>query len=204
MRFNQALFTSEQLTYNLENLVTERTFALEESNRKLAALNITDALTGIANRRHLDDMMQLEWSRALRNQRPLALLMLDVDHFKSYNDFYGHQAGDTCLQKVAQILSGTVHRAGDTVARYGGEEFVILLPECGSEEAFAVAEKVRQKIERTSLPHEKSGTGIVSVSIGVHSMIPTETISSSDLIKTADEALYKAKSQGRNRVVLAT
>ena len=203
MRFNQALFTSEQLTHNLENLVTERTFALEESNRKLAALNITDALTGIANRRHFDDMLQLEWSRGLRNQRPLALLMLDVDHFKNYNNCYGHQAGDTCLQNVTQILSGTVHRAGDTVARYGGEEFVILLPECSSQEAFAFAEKVRQKIERTSLPHEKSGTGIVSVSVGVHSMIPSETSSSSELIKTSDEALYKAKSEGRNRVVLA-
>ena len=120
MRFNQALFTSEKLTLNLESVVAQRTSALEESNRRLALLNITDALTGIANRRHFDDMLGNEWSRAQRNQRPLALLMLDIDNFKAYNDHHGHQGGDACLQTVATILSATIHRAGDTLARYGG------------------------------------------------------------------------------------
>jgi diguanylate cyclase (GGDEF)-like protein len=199
-RFNRALVTSEQLTLNLETIVAERTSALEQSNRKLAALNVTDALTGISNRRHFDDMLQSEWSRALRGQRPLALLILDIDHFKAYNDHYGHQAGDMCLQKVAEVLASIVSRAGDTLARYGGEEFVVLLPESTQGAALAIAETIRSQISAAALPHLKSDFHIVSVSIGVRSVTPTATDSADQFFKMADEALYEAKRQGRNRI----
>ncbi len=200
MKFNRALATSETLTQHLETIVSERTSELEASNRQLAALNITDALTGISNRRYFDEKLESEWNRARRNGQPLALLLLDIDHFKAYNDHYGHQGGDSCLQSVARLLAATVHRAGDTVARYGGEEFVVLVPDCNQEDALALAEKIRHTIEIAALPHAKSELGIVSVSIGVKSIIPNETTSPTHLIGMADEALYKAKGKGRNRV----
>ncbi|NJK45390.1 MAG: GGDEF domain-containing protein, partial [Pleurocapsa sp. SU_196_0] len=145
-----------------------------------------------------------EWQRALRNGRPLALGVLDVDHFKKYNDHYGHQAGDACLQRVAGILAETVHRAGDTVARYGGEEFVVLLPESDGAGAWQFAEKIRLAVETAALPHAQSPNGIVSVSIGVKSLVPSETDASSQLVRLADEALYEAKRQGRNKAILAS
>jgi diguanylate cyclase (GGDEF)-like protein len=203
MRFNRALATSEDLTGHLEKIVTERTAALEASNRQLAALNITDALTGIANRRHFDDRLQSEWNRARRSGRPLALLLLDIDHFKAYNDHYGHRGGDACLQRVAKVLAASVHRAGDTVARYGGEEFAVLLPDCSDQDALALGEKICQTFQTAALPHAKAESGIVSVSIGVKSLVPSETTSPEELIGKADEALYEAKKRGRNRVWVA-
>jgi diguanylate cyclase (GGDEF)-like protein len=204
MRFNQALVTSEQLTVNLEALVTERTQALEVSNQQLVTLSITDALTGIANRRHFDAVLDNEWNRALRTQRPLSLLILDIDHFKAYNDHYGHQGGDACLQTVAQVLNANVNRAGDTIARYGGEEFVILSAECTGPEALSLAEKIRQAVEQAAIPHVKSDIGHVSVSVGIGSRIPTETDSPAHLVKMADDALYRAKNLGRNTSVLGS
>jgi diguanylate cyclase (GGDEF)-like protein len=203
MRFNRALATSENLTQHLETLVSQRTSELEDSNRKLAALNITDALTGISNRRHFDERLESEWNRARRNGQPLALLLLDIDHFKAYNDHYGHQGGDTCLQTVAKLLAATVHRAGDTVARYGGEEFVVLLPDCTEKAATALAEKIRHTLEIAALPHVTSDLKIVSVSVGVKSIVPSETTSPHHLIAMADAALYQSKKQGRNRVSVA-
>jgi diguanylate cyclase (GGDEF)-like protein len=132
--------------------------------RKLAALNITNALTGIHNRRHFDQELENEHNRAVRNQRPLALCILDMDHFKLYNDPYGHQGGDACLAKV---LSQTVNRTGDTVTRHGGEEFVLQPPENSSQGALAVAQKILENVKVTALPHENSGFGVVSVSTGV-------------------------------------
>lgn len=199
-RFSRALATSENLTQHLETIVAERTSALEDSNRRLAEINITDALTGISNRRHFDERLESEWNRARRSEQTLALLLLDVDHFKAYNDHYGHQGGDACLQTVAKLLAAAVHRAGDTVARYGGEEFAVLLPGSTSEAAVTLAEKLRHAVEVAALPHAKSDLGIVSVSIGVTSLIPSETSSQSQLIGMADQALYEAKRQGRNRV----
>jgi diguanylate cyclase (GGDEF)-like protein len=203
MRFNRALTMSEQLTVNLETLVTERTQALEASNQQLLTLSITDALTGIANRRHFDEVLQTEWNRALRTKRALALLILDIDHFKAYNDHYGHQAGDACLKTVAQVMTANVHRAGDTLARYGGEEFVILSAECSGAEALSLAEKVRQAVEQASILHAASSTGWVSISVGIGSRIPAELDAPSALVKLADEALYRAKHVGRNQAVLA-
>jgi diguanylate cyclase (GGDEF)-like protein len=203
MRFNQALNTSEKLTLNLEGLVVERTQALEESNQKLSVLNITDALTGIANRRHFDEVLQLEWNRALRDHTPLGLLILDIDHFKAYNDFYGHQGGDACLKTVTEVLSAHVRRAGDTLARYGGEEFVILLAKSSTQEALELAEHLRQAVEARAIPHQKSTIGHVSISIGVTSLIPSETTSAAQLVNIADQALYRAKDLGRNRTATA-
>ncbi len=203
MRFNQALHMSEDLTVNLEGLVKERTQALEESNQKLSVLNITDALTGIANRRHFDEVLQLEWNRALRDQTPLALLILDIDHFKAYNDFYGHLGGDACLKTVAGVLSTHVRRAGDTLARYGGEEFVILLAKCNTQEALELAEHLRHAVEARAIAHQKSNIGHVSISIGVTSLIPSQTTSADQLVKIADQALYRAKDLGRNQTASA-
>ncbi len=203
IRFNQALAISEQLTVNLEALVTERTQALEASNQKLALLNITDGLTGIANRRHFDQMLEQQWAQALAKQQPLALLILDIDHFKAYNDHYGHQQGDECLKTVAQILLKNTPREESTVARYGGEEFVVLLANCTAVIAIQIAEKIRTNLELTALPHAKSDLGLVSVSIGVNSIVPIVTTSAHQWVRLTDKALYSAKHQGRNKSILA-
>ncbi len=203
MRFNKALYLSEELTLNLEGLVAERTRALEESNQKLALLNITDALTGVFNRRHFDDVLQLEWDWALTNQQPLALLMLDIDHFKAYNDYYGHQEGDTCLQWVASIIRANIRPNGDTLARYGGEEFSVICRACTNTEALATAERIRQAIEKVAFSHAKSSKGYLSVSIGLKSIVPSRADLAQHLVKTSDDALYHAKNMGRNQVFLA-
>jgi diguanylate cyclase (GGDEF)-like protein len=191
----------------LEQLVEERTRALEatnakleETNAKLEALSNTDALTGIANRRSFDHMLAQEWNRALRAGRPLALLMLDVDHFKHYNDHYGHLAGDDCLNALASALTRAERRAGKLVARYGGEEFVVLLPEMTEPEALATARYIQQEIWELALPHAETEPGIVTVSLGVASIVPSMDAAPDCLVRLADAALYRAKHLGRNRV----
>jgi diguanylate cyclase (GGDEF)-like protein len=203
IRFNQALFLSEELAQNLEHIVAERTRALEVLNQKLAVLNITDALTKIYNRRYFDESLETYWQQALNNKQPLSLCILDIDNFKAYNDYYGHQNGDECLKNVANLLTVGAESANSVVARYGGEEFVILTPQCPSEAALAIAEQVRQTVEAAALPHHKSAIGMVSVSIGVHTIVPAAADTSQQFIKIADDALYQAKKQGRNRVVVA-
>lgn len=179
-------------------LVEERTRALEEANNKLEALSYTDGLTGIANRRNFDRTLEKEWSRAQRTSAQIALIMLDVDHFKHFNDHYGHQAGDACLQALAGALAGTVHRAGDLVARYGGEEFVVLLPNADEIEATQIARRIQQAIRLLALPHVEMPTGMVTVSLGLTSLLASRQNSPEDLIKLADIALYRAKQAGRN------
>ncbi|NSL55482.1 GGDEF domain-containing protein [Uliginosibacterium aquaticum] len=184
-------------------LVEERTLALEEANNKLEALSYTDGLTGIANRRSFDRTLEQEWHRAQRANTPLALIMLDVDHFKQFNDHYGHQAGDTCLQALAHALAETVQRAGDLVARYGGEEFVVLLPNTQEHEATQIAQRIQPAIQTLALPHVGMPTGIVTVSLGLVSLRASRQNSQEDLIKLADAALYRAKQAGRNCLRLA-
>jgi len=176
---------------------------LAESNRRLANLSTTDGLTGIANRRRFDELLTEEWRRGIRNRQSLALAMVDVDFFKSYNDRYGHQSGDECLRKVVQVLSQHVRRAGDFVARYGGEEFVIVCAATDGEHSRILAEGIRAALEKLALPHEPSPLGYITVSIGVSAMVPSDGQGPDVLIRMADDALYAAKELGRNRVVLA-
>jgi diguanylate cyclase (GGDEF)-like protein len=193
-----------------ERLVEERTGELKHANQKLGELNARlsslatqDELTKVANRRHFNATLQNEWRRMRRNNTSLALILIDVDDFKGFNDRYGHIRGDECLQKVAQALASSTHRATDLVARYGGEEFAMLLPETDANGARVVAERARQAGLALAIAHERSraGTGVVTISSGVVAMVPSEDIIPKALVSTADEALYRAKKEGRNRVV---
>jgi diguanylate cyclase (GGDEF)-like protein len=170
-----------------------------QAEDKLEELATTDALTGLKNRRKFDAAIDSEWRRAARQKLPLALLMIDADHFKSYNDTFGHQAGDQVLIGVAICISDSVRRAGDCAARYGGEEFAVLLPGLSAEEALAVAETIRLKVQQWS-----DAPTVTTVSIGVASLTPAATMEWCELLKAADKALYAAKASGRNRSVLAS
>ncbi|WP_333874839.1 sensor domain-containing diguanylate cyclase [Methylobacter sp.] len=188
----------------LEKQIAERTAELSALNIKLLQLSEIDALTGIANRHKYDIAMNIEWRRALRERQPLALLMIDIDLFKQYNDQYGHQAGDECLQQVAGMLNASVQRVGDLAARYGGEEFVVILPGLSAPAAGKVAEKIRYTIENRRIPHLRNmPTPIVTISIGVASCIPDPEAHMSTLLNEADACLYRAKDNGRNQVVVA-
>jgi len=188
----------------LEAKVRSRTAELEDANRKLAAQSSTDGLTGLANRRRFDEVWAAEWQRAARQGLPLAVVMIDVDEFKAYNDHHGHQAGDECLRRVARVLAGTVQRSGELVARYGGEEFVAVLPGAGDEEAKALAERIRLAVQSESIVHVRAAhAGVVTVSLGVASAVPTVGAPADALIEAADAAMYEAKRRGRNAVVAA-
>ncbi|MFT4106351.1 MAG: diguanylate cyclase [Lacrimispora sp.] len=221
-RFSDALEQEEivtsrltEMNAHLDDLVFQRTKDLAESNRKiehqnlelekknqaLQKLSFKDSLTEVWNRRKYDQMIEKEWNRCLRYQRPIALLVLDIDYFKRFNDFYGHMAGDECLVKIGQVLKNSLSRSTDMAARYGGEEFVVLLPETGKEEALEIAAMLRQKIEDLNIPHEKSMVSdYVTVSIGVTSAVPDLNSLYQDLFGVADKALYQAKDAGRNRI----
>lgn len=193
-----------QANTELEDKVQQRTQALEEVNHQLEVLSVTDALTRLANRRRFDAVWLDEWQRALRQATPLAVIMLDVDHFKAYNDHYGHQQGDECLRRVGEVLLTTMRRAGELVARYGGEEFVVVLPGTSVIHAMAVAESIRANIQAAGIAHAHSGVAaVVTVSLGVAVGIPTQGDVRDALVHAADAALYRAKDQGRNRVVLS-
>jgi diguanylate cyclase (GGDEF)-like protein len=163
---------------------------------KLEELATTDALTGLKNRRKFDAVIDDEWRRAARQKTPLALLMIDADHFKSYNDTFGHQAGDQMLVGIAICITDSVRRAGDCASRYGGEEFAVLLPGLSALEALRVAETIRLKVQQWS--------DDTTVSIGIASLTPAAAMESSVLVNAADKALYAAKANGRNRSVLAS
>lgn len=191
-----------QHTQELEQRVAERTTALEAANLQLAALAATDGLTGLANRRQFDQHLAQEVARAQRSGAPLALLMLDVDFFKGYNDRYGHPAGDAALQQIATLLQLSARRPGDLAARFGGEEFVLIAAATDRSAALAQAEALRQTLAQQALPHADAPWGYLSVSIGVALLAPMHDAAA--LLQQADAALYQAKAQGRNRVVLAT
>lgn len=196
--------TIETANEQLETSVRERTAELQAANEQLAALSSTDALTGLANRRRFDEVWAAEWQRAARMGLPLALALIDVDHFKAYNDHYGHQAGDVCLRQVAALLAAEVRRSGELVARYGGEEFVLVLPGATATEARVVAERIRSVVQAQGMPHEHSPVApLVTVSIGVASGLVQRAEQAEALLKEADVALYLAKDQGRNRVLTA-
>lgn len=201
--YRQNLRQAEELqkvNAELERRVAERTAQLEEANAQLRLMATTDALTGLANRRHFDTILEAELRRACRCHEGLALLLADVDFFKRYNDCYGHIAGDTCLQTVGQVMRSVFRRASELPARYGGEEFAVILPNVDMEQALRVANKLRAAMEAKELPHEHSeASPHVTLSIGVASMNPTPETRSADLIAMADSALYVSKQTGRNR-----
>ena len=186
----------------LQAMVAARTQELEDSNARLAALSSTDGLTGISNRRGFDAAIETEWRRAARGHYSLALAMLDVDHFKSYNDLYGHQAGDECLRTVANLIAAHGRRTSDLVARYGGEEFALLAVSSDAGQALQVAQEVCEALQALALPHAGSPYGVVTISIGVAAQVPDEDDTPANLIWTADRALYRAKLEGRNRANL--
>ncbi|HEX6737663.1 MAG TPA: diguanylate cyclase, partial [Vicinamibacteria bacterium] len=175
---------------------------LRAANERLARLSRVDELTGLANRRHLENVLDGEWRRAVRTAQPLSVILFDVDHFKDYNDEFGHLAGDRCLQTVAETLAEGCDRAGDLAARYGGEEFLVVLPGADREGASAIAERLRRAVEALDIRHAASSPlPAVTVSAGVGSIRPRDGLTSAILLAGADAALYMAKRQGRNRVV---
>ncbi|NJN46327.1 MAG: diguanylate cyclase [Candidatus Competibacteraceae bacterium] len=168
----------------------------------LADLSMTDGLTGIPNRRRFDEFLDTEWARAIRARTPLSLVLIDVDHFKAYNDQYGHAAGDRCLQTVAQTLAEGLPRRTDLVARYGGEEFACVLPTTDHTGALAIAERLRERIVSQQIDHQHSSVAtFVTVSMGVATLQPDPHTESQALLEMADSRLYQAKRAGRNRVV---
>jgi len=168
---------------------------------ELRQLSTEDSLTNVYNRRYFDDVFEQEWRRMMRVQHSLGLLMIDVDHFKHFNDTYGHVGGDACLRQVAAELKNQMRRAGDIIARYGGEEFAVILPETDLETAEALGKTLRESIENLRLEHVGMGDEkVVTVSVGVATLIPTASQTSLKLITYADKALYAAKASGRNSV----
>ncbi|NVD98386.1 GGDEF domain-containing protein [Massilia sp. BJB1822] len=175
---------------------------LRQQALELRSQSFSDGLTGVANRRHFDVAIDKELRRAKRNGSPLSLLMIDIDHFKNFNDHYGHQRGDECLVRVASALSGMLQRAADLIARYGGEEFVLILPDTNAEQAAHMAEVLRARVIALHIPHAASGVELkqVTVSIGVATRTLEHPAEAQELIGAADRALYDAKRDGRNRI----
>ena len=187
----------------LGRLVAERTEELQKANNGLQELALVDALTGVANHRRFREFLAHEWRRCFRERTPIALAFVDIDHFKRFNDTYGHQTGDECLRRVAAAMASILQRPTDFLARYGGEEFVAIVADCGLADAAALAERLRAKVESLEIPHGASDvSSFVTITIGVCVRIPNETTSTDDLIGCADQALYEGKRLGRNRVVV--
>ena len=173
---------------------------LRQQAADLRVASRTDSLTGLANRRHLDAVLDTELRRAVRSRKPVALILFDVDYFKSFNDAYGHPAGDKCLQHMARAMQAAVGRPSDLVARYGGEEFAVLLPETAEEGALEVAERIRVAVQALEIPHATSRVSrVATISAGVAALVPPPGTENSLLLAHADSALYAAKGTGRNR-----
>ncbi len=177
---------------------------LEKANDELQKLANADGLTGLANRRIIDEYLEKETARSVRSELPIAVIMIDLDNFKLYNDNYGHIAGDSCLKKVSKVLKNTVRRPEDLVGRYGGEEFCVILPNTDLKGASFVAERIRSEVEGANIPHAKNTVSdVVTLSIGIASRIPGNKSTATQLLSDADKALYRAKTNGRNQVVQA-
>lgn len=209
MELENALLENERINRALQ-LAQERMKAeivqrqqfeeeLRNANQRLERLSTTDPLTGLANRRRFMEALAVEWYRSLRGQWPIGLAIADIDFFKKYNDHYGHPAGDTCLQKVATTLKNSV-RQTDLTARYGGEEFAIIFPNTDYDTLYQIADRARRGVYSLQKPHAGVDSGILTVSVGVTAMIPSNYTTTDQLIARADTALYEAKRDGRNLV----
>lgn len=213
---NEEVMTSQlkEVNLHLDSLVKTRTEALnaskkkielqkmelEQANQKLQLISLKDPLTGLWNRRYYDETIKNEWLRCLRNKKPISMLLIDVDYFKEYNDFYGHKKGDECLEQIAHTVNNLFKSSSDTVARYGGEEFVIII-ESNKDEAIKIANILRKNIEDMNISHQLSSVSPwVTASIGVTSTIPNDKFSYKEFFLTVDKALYQAKDAGRNQV----
>ena len=208
---------SQRLRSELEKVLTQqdaviaaRTSELERQAMQLAAANTElekiateDGLTGLANRRAFDQFLDTAWRHSMRQGNPISVMLIDVDHFKSYNDTYGHPMGDRCLQQVATTLKTHARRSLDLVARYGGEEFVVVLPETAQSHAAQLAQRISLAVQKLQIPAESGVGGVVTISIGVAGLTPRKGIDPEVLVEQADSALYQAKRQGRNRVQAA-
>tara|TARA_Y100001951_G_scaffold89212_1_gene81421 strand:+ start:391 stop:2295 length:1905 start_codon:yes stop_codon:yes gene_type:complete len=190
---------AEEAVKELEQKATE----LELVNGRLETLSLSDGLTGLANRRRFDDVLAAEWAHSARTAQSMSVLMLDVDYFKLYNDQYGHQQGDDCLRRIAGVLKTRIHRATDLAARYGGEEFCVILSFCSEEDAVKIAEQMRSQVEKLQIEHRLADAGVVTISVGVATMVPLPGTAADELVRQADIALYNAKRLGRNTVVCA-
>jgi len=176
---------------------------LREANALLSELSIRDGLTGLFNRRHFDAVFDTEFRRAARTRTSISLLMIDVDHFKAFNDTYGHQHGDECLREISRVLEEEPRRGHDCTARYGGEEFAIVLPGADAKAAMSIAESIREAVLRLKIEHAGSSTGrFTTVSIGICCRMPKIGETTEAMLHDADTALYMAKELGRNRVTL--
>jgi diguanylate cyclase (GGDEF)-like protein len=203
---NYKLEHDERMGYLLDRREQMLDAQLQDAHDLLARQATTDPLTEVANRRFFESYLQDYWRRALELHHPVSLLMLDIDHFKRYNDHYGHQAGDRCLVAVTQAVQGCLRRTGDMVGRLGGEEFAVVMPEVNETAALAVAQRVLVAVEARALPHATSPSArVVTVSVGVVTLWPSEGLATGPqaLFAQADDALYEAKRGGRNRVVVA-
>ncbi|MGB2925648.1 MAG: diguanylate cyclase [Limnothrix sp.] len=189
----------------LKDDLAKSNHALLVANQKLALLAMVDGLTQVANRRRFDDYLEESWRHCRQEQQPLALIMGDIDCFKAYNDHYGHQMGDQCLQQIAQTIKASLLRPMDLVARYGGEEFMVILPNTNIEQAQAIAQRILEKIRNLGIAHATSTVSqTVSLSLGLQDVMPAQSSSPESLIKHCDQALYFAKKQGRDRLSLYT
>jgi diguanylate cyclase (GGDEF)-like protein len=198
----QHLRLSRASARRLRQQLESRTGELVDLTERLDRLATTDDLTGICNRRRFSEFLGHEWNRAMRTHSTVALIMVDVDFFKRFNDTYGHLGGDDCLRRVAGVLQAVARRPGDLAARYGGEEFAVILTGTPEQSALALAESIRAGVERLQIAHESSpAAAVVTVSVGVAMASPADGGTPELLIFTADEAMYRAKEQGRNRVI---
>lgn len=187
----------------LTKKVQQQSLALQKANQELHRLANLDGLTQVANRRRFDRYFEQEWRRSMRERQHLSLILCDIDYFKCYNDRYGHQAGDSCLKQVAQIINSSIKRSTDLVARYGGEEFAVILPNTSPQGAVHVAESIRSQVKQLQIPHERSQvSAYITISLGIGSEIPDRQLQTDYLIAVADKALYLAKEKGRDSCYL--
>jgi len=197
----EALQTSQHMKQQLEQRVLQRTQELEALNQRLQQLSDTDQLTQLKNRRALEASLAQEWARAERYGHSIAVVLIDIDHFKSINDRYGHPAGDSCLRQIAQLIATGVRWPGDTTSRYGGEEFCLILPETDSDAALQLVEALRERIATTQIDTAEAKFH-VTISAGLHAAVPHQSLPAESFIRSADIALYQSKQAGRNRVTV--